>query len=138
MIPRLSLLAAAATLALAGGAHAAATQAADSYLAITGSVPEGSPAAEELAPLNAYVVSLGEGSAVAYYTFDVDGADLVRVVTTVATGVGGPARLVSYLSPGQKAEVSLAGAVGTDPTVLELAYNGGLLEVRSITAQPEG
>jgi hypothetical protein len=45
---------------------------------------------------------------------------------------------VSHLSPGQKAEVTVAGAVGTDPTVLELAYDGGLLTALSVTAQPEG
>ena len=140
---RLSLLATAGVLALAGQAGAADTdtQAADTYLAITGLAPDGRPAAGELAPLDARVVALGEGGAVVYYTYDPDGADLVRVVTTVGTEAGGaaaPARLVSHLSPGQKAEVSVAGAAGTEPAVLELAYDGGLLRVRSVAAQPEG
>jgi hypothetical protein len=66
---------------------------------------------------------------------------VVRVVTTVGTdpdGASTPARFVSYLSPGQKAEISVAGAVDTEPASLELAYDGGLLKVRSVTAQPEG
>ena len=142
---RLSLLATAGVLALAGQARATDTRAADTYLAITGtgSAPDGRPAAGELAPLDARVVALGEGSAVVHYTYDPDGADVVRVVTTVGTEAGGaaaPARFVSHLSPGQKAEVSVAGAAGTEPAVLELAYEGGLLRVRSVAAaaRPEG
>ena len=141
MVSRLSLLALAGALALAGEARAADTQAVDTYLAITGLVPDDRPAAGELCPLDARVVTLGEDSAVVYYTYDAEGADVVRVVTTVGSdpnGTAAPARFVSYLSPGQKAEVSVAGAVGTEPAVLELAYDGGLLTVWSITAQPEG
>ena len=66
---------------------------------------------------------------------------MVRVVTTVGTdpdGASTPARFVSYLSPGQKAEVSVADAVGSGPAPLELAHDGDLLKVRSVTAQPEG
>ena len=144
MISRLALLALlAGSSALSGGAHAADTQAADTYLAVTGtgSAPEGRLATGELAPLDARVVALGGRSVVVYYTYDEEGADVVRVVTTVRTGpedAVAPARFVSHLSPGQKAEVSVAGAVGTDPTVLEVAYDGGLLMARSVTAQPEG
>ena len=143
---RLSLLAAAGVLALAGQAGAADTDTrpVDTYLAITGLAPDDRrPAAGELAPLDARVVALGEGSAVVYYTYDPEGADMVRVVTTVGTEPGGaaaPVRFVSHLSPGQKAEVSVAGAAGTEPAVLELAYEGGLLRVRSVAAaaRPEG
>jgi hypothetical protein len=45
---------------------------------------------------------------------------------------------VSYLSPGQKAEVSVAGLVGTEPDTLELAYDGTGLAVRPVTSRPEG
>ena len=143
MTSRLALLASlAGSLTLAGEARAADAQAVDTYLAITGtgSAPDGRLAAGELPPLDARVVALGGGTAVVYYTHDERG-DVVRVVTTVGTGpedAAAPARFVSYLSPGQKAEVSVAGAVGTDPTVLELAYDGGLLTALSVTAQPEG
>ena len=92
-------------------------------------------------PLDARVVTLGEGSAVVYYTYDAEAANVVRVVTTVGTdpdGAAAPARFVSYLSPGQKAEVSVAGAAGTEPAMLELAYDGGRLAVRSVTSRPQG
>ncbi len=142
MISRLSLLALlAGSSALPGGAHAADTQAADAYLAITGLAPGGRVPAGAPCPLDARVVALGEGTAVVYYTYDEEGADALRVVTTVVAGPGGsaaPARFVSRLAPGQRAEVSAAGAAGTGPAWLELAYDGGLLTVRSVTAQPEG
>jgi NAD(P)-dependent dehydrogenase (short-subunit alcohol dehydrogenase family) len=141
MVSRLSLLAVIGALALAGHARAADTQAVDTYFAITGAAPDGQAVAGWLCPLDARVVALGEGSAVVYHTYDAEGADVVRVVTTVATdpnGAAAPARFVSYLSPGQKAEVSVAGAVGTAPAVLELAYDGIYLAVRSVAAQPEG
>ena len=145
MVSRLPLLAMAGALALAGEARAADTRAVDTYLAVTGtgSAPDARPAAGELPPLAARVVTLGEGSAVVYYTYDPEGDDVVRVVTTVGTGPGGaaaPARLVSHLSPGQRAEVSVAGAAGAALAVLELAYDGGLLRVRSVAAaaRPEG
>ena len=49
-----------------------------------------------------------------------------------------PVRLVSYLSPGQTAEISIAGIIGTEPAVLELAYDGAFLTVRPATARPQG
>jgi hypothetical protein len=136
---RLSLLVVAGTLALAGAARAGDTRAVDTYLAITGSTPA-ARAVRGLAPLEARVVALGTGSAVVYYTHDEGGAGMVRVVTTVGTDVDGtapPARFVSYLAPGQKAEVSIAGPAGTAPAALELAYNGASLVVRPVAAQPE-
>jgi hypothetical protein len=143
MISRLALLASlAGSLTLAGEARAADAQAVDTYLAITGtgSAPDGRLAAGELPPLDARVVALG-GAPPSSTTRTTRRGDVVRVVTTVGTGPEGaaaPARFVSHLSPGQRAEVSVAGAVGTDPTVLELAYDGGLLTALSVTAQPEG
>ncbi len=142
MISRFALLASlAGSLTLAGEARAADAQAVDTYLAITGtgSAPDGRLAAGELPPLDARVVALGGRSAVVYYTYNEEGADVVRVVTTVGTDLGGaaaPARFVSHLSPGQKAEVSVAGAAGAAPDVIELAYDGRLLAVRPVPAQP--
>jgi hypothetical protein len=150
MVSRLSLLAMAGTLVLAGEARAADTpnanlQAIDTYLAITGtaSAPAGRPATGELAPLAARVIALGESSAVAvvYYTFDEERAGAVQVVTTVATnpeGASAPARFVSHLVPGQTAEVSVAGGFGTEAASLELAYDGSSLTVQPAPAQPEG
>ena len=82
----------------------------------------------------------GAGSAVIYYTTDAARADVARVVTTVSTDPESatvPARFVSYLATGQKAQVSLAGAVGTPPAVLEYVYNGDRLAVRPVKPQPE-
>ncbi len=155
MLPRLPFVALAGALALAGGqaraadaARGADLRAVDTYLAITGAA--GSPtdghaaaAAAGLSPLDARVVALGEAGALAvvYFTYDEAGADTVHVVTTVATGPDGastPARFVSRLAPGQRAEVAVAVTVDAGPDVLELAYDGDLLTVRSVTAQPEG
>ncbi len=142
MISRLSLLALlAGSSALPGGAHAADTQAVDTYLAITGTgpAPDGRPAAGAPRPLDARVVALGEGTAVVYYTYDEEGVDALRIVTTVVAGPGGsaaPARFVSHLAPGQRAEVSVATAAGAAPDVIELAYDGRLLAVRPVPAQP--
>ena len=125
MLSRLPRLAVAGALALAGQAFAGQalaydTRPADAYLAVTGTgpAPDGRLAADELAPLDARVVALGGGNVVVYYTYDEEGADVVRVVTTVGTGLDGvaaPARFVSRLSPGQRAEVSVAGAAGAGP-----------------------
>ena len=135
MISRLPLLALAGALTLAGTARAADTRAVDTYLAITATAP----AARGLAPLEARVVALRAGSAVVYYTHDEGGADVARVVTTVGTdaeGAAPPARFVSYLAAGEKAEVSVAGPAGTAPAALELAYDGVHLAVRPAAAQP--
>ena len=141
MVSRLSLLATVGALTLASQARAADLQAVDTYLAITGLASRSQAVAGELRPLDARVVTLGEGSAVVYYTYDAEAANVVRVVTTVGTdpdGTAAPARFVSYLSPGQKAEISVAGPVGTEPAMLELANDRGRLAVRSVTSRPQG
>ena len=95
--------------------------------------------AAELCPLDAYVADLGDGSAVVYYTVDQD--DLFRVVTTVGTDhEAASARFVSYLAPGEKAEISVAGVVGTTPTVLEItrSEDGWPATVELISAEPAG
>jgi hypothetical protein len=141
MVSRLSLLATVGALTLASQARAADLQAVDTYLAITSLASRSQAVAGELRPLDARVVTLGEGSAVVYYTYDAEAANVVRVVTTIATDrddAAAPARFVSYLSPGQKAEVSVAGPVGTEPDTLELAYDGTALAVRSVTSRPQG
>ena len=142
MVPRFPLLALAGALMFAGQARADDMEAADAYLAITGLASEGRAAANELCPLDARIVAFGEGgTAVVYYERDPEGGDALRVVTTVVTGPEGasaPARLVSYLAPGQRAEVSVAGAAGAGPDTLELVRDGGRLVVRSVPAGPQG
>ena len=140
MTLRFPFLVLAGALASAGPALAGGPQPVDTYLAITGLAADGQLRAGELRPLQARVATLGEGgaSAVVYYT--VEGADF-RVVTTLGTdqdGAAPPARLVSYLAPGQKAEVTVAGAVGTEPAVLEIDRVGDRLVVRPAPIKPEG
>jgi len=65
------------------------------------------------------------------------GADVVRVVTTIGTDDAAPARFISYLTPGQKSEVSVAGAVGTPPAAVEFVYSGHDVTVRPVPVQPE-
>ena len=128
MVSRLTLVAMLGTLALVGQAHA--------------SEPLQLPAVE-LSPLNAHVTSLGGGSsAVTYYTYDPEGAYVIRVVTTVGSDPAGsapPVRFVNYLAAGQKAELSVAGADGEAPVMLELAYDSDRdrLVVRSAPAKPQ-
>jgi hypothetical protein len=127
MISRRLFLAVVGVLALVGQASA-------------GSASRAEAAADMLCPLTARVVALGTGSAVVYYAYDPKGRNIIRVVTTIGTDLDGaapPARFVSYLTPGQKAEVSVAGPVGTEPVVLELTYDKGGLALRSVPAQPK-
>jgi hypothetical protein len=140
MILRYPLLALAGALAAAGQALAGGRQPVDTYLAITGLASDDQARAGELRPPEARVTTLGGGggSAVVYYT--VEGAAF-RVVTTLGTdhdGAAAPVRLVSYLAPGQKAEVAVAGAVGTAPAVLELGRVGDRLVVRAAPTTPQG
>jgi hypothetical protein len=48
------------------------------------------------------------------------------------------ALIVSHLSPGQRAEVSVADPAGAGPATLELAHDGGRLVVRPAPAGPQG
>ena len=144
MVSRLPFLATAGTLALgaltlAGQALAGDTGPVGAYLAITGLASRDRTPAVAPCPLDARVVALGEGTAVVYYEYDAHGGDALRVVTTIAAGPdgpAGPARFVSHLAPGQRAEVSVAGAAGAVPAALELAYDGERLAVRAAPAGP--
>ena len=128
MVSRLTLVAMLGALTLAGQAHASEPL---------------QPRAVELYPLDAHVTALSGGSsAVTYYTYDPEGAYVIRVVTTVGSDPAGsapPVRFVSYLAAGQKAEFSVAGADGGAPVMLELAYDGDRdhLVVRSGPAKPQ-
>lgn len=135
MNPRLSLLAMAGTLALAGG-----TQAADTYRTGTGRMLDDRSRIAELCPLDSHVEALGKGNAVVRYTYDPEGADMVRVVTAVWLGQDGDGpsmEFVTYLTPGQTAEVSATGGVDSNQDALELAYDGGVPSVQSVTAPLE-
>lgn len=138
MIVRHTLLALTGLLALAGAAQAAGPQAAVAVLP----APVVAERAEDgsLSPLDARVLALGAGSAVVYYTYDPAGSEVIRVVTTLGTdpaGTAPSARFVSYLAPGQTAEVSIAAPVGVAPAVIELAYDGDRLTVRQAPERPQ-
>jgi hypothetical protein len=140
MISRFPFLVLAGALASAGPALAGGPQPVDTYLAITGLAADDQRRARELRPLHAHVAVLGEGGASAVVHYTVQGADF-RVVTTLGTdqdGTAPPARLVSYLAPGQKAEVTVADAVGTEPAILEIDRVGDRLVVRSTPIKAEG
>lgn len=143
MPSRFPLLAVAGALALAGPALADDADPVGAYLAITGLASEGrAVAAGRPYPPDARVVALGEGgTAVVYYERDPDGGDALRVVATVVAGPDGsavPARFVGRLAPGQRAEVSVAGAPGAGPATLELVHDGERLVVRPTPAGPRG
>ena len=140
MTLRFPFLVLAGALTAAGPALADGPQPVDTYLAITGLMAENHLRADELQPLQASIAMLGEGgaSAVVYYTLE--GTDF-RVVTTLGTdqdGAAPPAQLVSYLAPGQKAEITVANAAGTEPALLEIDRVGDRLVVRPTPIKPEG
>lgn len=141
MISRHALLALTSLLALAGTAQAAGPQAAVApQPALAGAALADRAEDGSLNPLDARVVALGAGSAVVYYTYDPAGSEVIRVVTTLGTdpaGAGPSARFVSYLAPGQTAEVSVATLADALPAAVELAYDGDRLTVRPVRERPQ-
>ncbi|MFO1035320.1 MAG: hypothetical protein U1E45_00620 [Geminicoccaceae bacterium] len=135
MRSRYLLLAALGASALMGAAHATNIRAVDTYLSATGSAPAG----DFLRPAAVRVLPLGPVTATVYYIRDGEPAGAVRVVTTIAAAPDGvPARFVSHLTKGERAEVSVAGPVGSEPMAVELAYDGDLLKVSALTEpQPQ-
>lgn len=151
MVSRLAPLALAGSLALTGEAFAADTTkaAVDSYLAITGTVadaasPVASNRGDKLVPLKPRVFAFGSGTAFVSYTLDAERNDVARIVTIiVADDSTVPVRFVTHLTPGQKAEVSVADpdadAAGVETPRLDLAYDQGVVTVRPGTKdQVEG
>jgi len=84
----------------------------------------GAAHANDLRPIEAKSIDLGEVSGVAYYTVEGDG---FRVVTTLAYGEAGtPIRVVSVLAPGQKVVLSTPNQAGA----LEISRTGNSVLVR--------
>ena len=80
--------------------------------------------AEDLRPVSAISLDLGEVSGVAYYTVGRDG---FHVVATLAQGTTGtPIRVVSVLAPGQSVAFSTPHQAGA----LEISRNGDSVLVR--------
>jgi hypothetical protein len=89
---------------------------------------------EEVAPIQAVSVKLGDVNGVAYYTVSEHGYHLVA---TLAGGDGASIRFETNLQPGQKVEVSISGAAGTKSPAVEFTRVGDrlLLESRSLTGE---
>ena len=82
--------------------------------------------ADDLRPMSAISLDLGEVSGVAYYTVERDG---FHVVATLAQGMTGtPIRVVSVLAPGQ----SLAFSTPRQEGALEISRNGDSVLVRKV------
>ena len=85
--------------------------------------------ADELRPMQAGRVSLGDVTGVAYYT--VEGSDL-RVVTTLNSGESGsPMRFVSNLSDGQRITIEVPGATGDAAGQLVIRRTGDTVDISS-------
>ena len=79
--------------------------------------------ADDLRPISAISIDLGEVSGVAYYTVGRDG---FHVVATLAQGTAGtPIRVVSVLAPGQSVAFSTPHEAGA----LEISRNGDRVQV---------
>ena len=89
----------------------------------------GTAHADELRPMQAGRVSLGDVTGVAYYT--VEGPDL-RVATTLNSGESGsPMRFVSNLSDGQRITIEVPGATGDAAGQLVIQRTGDIVDVSS-------
>ena len=135
MNSRLSLLAMAGTLALAGGTDNPLTP----YpTRVDGSNARRSfPGIAELCPLDSHVEALGKGNAVVRYTYDPEGADMCPPSSRPSgSGQDGAwfldRQFVTYLTPGETAEVSATGGVDSNQDALELAYDGGVPSVQFV------
>ena len=77
----------------------------------------GTAHAETLRPMQALATSIGEASAVTYYTVEPEG---YRVVTTIRSG-GQPMRFVAVLASGQRTSIAVARAEGLAPIELTIS-----------------
>ena len=83
--------------------------------------------AEELSPMQAKSIALGDVTGVAYYTVASDG---FRVVATLAAGENGqPMRFIVTLVSGQKVIVSVPQAADEAPMELQIARLGDAVVV---------
>jgi hypothetical protein len=88
--------------------------------------------AEELSPMQAKMITLGDVTGVAYYTVDSDG---FRVVATLAAGENGmPMRFIATLASGQKVIVSVPQAADEAPMELQIARLGDAVIVTDTAA----
>jgi hypothetical protein len=106
-----SALVAAATVALAGAAHA-----------------------EALKPIQAHTVDLGSIAGVAYYTVEKDGHHLV--VFLKAAEMQTPVRFIATLAPEQKVTFSVQRRAGEPPVDVNFTRHGEQIDVSSTNSAP--
>jgi hypothetical protein len=90
--------------------------------------------AEELLPMHAESLQLGDINGVAYYTVQGPGYHLIA---TLAGEGGTPVRYESTLLPGQKVVVSIPGVVDAKNRTVEFLRDGDHLLVESEPVQAE-
>lgn len=92
--------------------------------------------AEELKPIQARSIELGNTTGVAYYTIGDDG---FRVVATLASGEAGtPVRFVATLTSGQSIVLSVSQAVKEPARQVEIKRNGDSVTASIFSSEPEG
>jgi hypothetical protein len=95
----------------------------------------GAAQGQDLSPMQATKISLGDFNGVAYYTVEKDG---LHIVATMAQGEAGtPIRFVATLSPGQKTLVSVAGGVGQVEQAVEFVRVGDRISISRAMAAAE-
>jgi hypothetical protein len=89
---------------------------------ITAALTCGVAVAEELRPIQAKSISLGDVSGVAYYTVEENG---FAVVATLASGeTATPIRFIATLLPSQKAVISVPREIGQTALTVEFIRDG--------------
>ncbi len=103
-----------------------------------GALAVGTPSfAETLQPLQAYVFSLGDQSAVVYYRPAGNVDEVVTTITPTSTENDERMQFVTLLSPGQKSHIALTG--NTDPKdlyILEMTRDGDKVYVQASRQKP--
>ena len=88
--------------------------------------------ADELPPIEARIIDLGEVSGVAYYTVDRDG---FRLVATLGQGeTGTPVRFEAVLVPGQSVVLSTPREWGVAPDAVTITRRDDQMMVREAAA----
>jgi predicted aconitase len=90
--------------------------------------------AEELRPLQAKSLHLGQVSGVVYFTIEEEG---YQVVATLANSADAPVRFQSTLLPGQKMVVSVPDSVGARARTAEFSRQGDHLLVEASPLRDE-
>ena len=86
--------------------------------------------ADELRPIEARIIDLGEVSGVAYYTVE---RDAFRLVATLAQGEAGtPVRIEAFLASGQSLVLSTPREAGTGSNAVEISRRGDQVLVHKV------